>query len=218
MIVSPTNRNTRKFNNIIINDLMPGEALVCDSVDSAILDAEKDEAYFSPQFLNTLHPTGMPPHRLLIKKGAIYMLICTMSVERGLCNGTRFVIHSCDNKFLLVCKQIAGARKGELFCLPRFLLTPTEKGCAFNFSRGQFPIIPAFAMTINKAQGSTVEELGVDLTSDVFSLNQSWSGVCGIFTGQGVAVSACAFARGEVLSQKCGFHTTFQGSFGHGIP
>ena len=173
-IVSPTNRNTRKFNDIIINDLMPGEALVCDSVDSAILDAEKDEAYFSPQFLNTLHPPGMPPHRLLIKKGAIYMLIRTMSVERGLCNGTRFVIHSCDNKFLLVCKHIAGSRKGELFCLPRFLLTPTEKGCAFNFSRRQFPIIPAFAMTINKAQGSTVEELGVDLTSDVFSHGQAY--------------------------------------------
>jgi hypothetical protein len=109
----------------------------------------------------------------MIKVGAIYMLIRTINVQKGLCNGTRFVVHNCDNKFMLVCKHISGIMDGELFCLPRLLLSPTDK-YPFAFQRRQFPCIPAFAMTINKCQGSTFQELGVDLTSDVFSHGQAY--------------------------------------------
>jgi hypothetical protein len=115
----------------------------------------------------------LPPSKLLIKEGAIYMLIRSLNVEKGLCNGTRFVVHNCENKFMLVCRHICGIREGELFYLPRLLLSPTEK-YPFSFQRRQFPCIPAFAITINKCQGSTFQELGVDLSSDVFSHGQAY--------------------------------------------
>jgi hypothetical protein len=172
-IVSPTNKNTRAFNEIIINDLMPGEALECESVDRVAKEASKDPCFLSPEFLNKLHPPGLPPSKLFIKVGAIYMLIRSLNVDKGLCNGTRFVVHNCDNKFMLVCRHIAGIREGELFYLPRLLLSPTAK-YPFAFQRRQFPCIPAFAITINKCQGSTFQELGVDLTSDVFSHGQAY--------------------------------------------
>jgi ATP-dependent exoDNAse (exonuclease V) alpha subunit len=38
--------------------------------------------------------------------------------------------------------------------------------------RMQFPVRPAFAMTINKSQGQTFEFVGVDLTSEVFAHGQ----------------------------------------------
>jgi hypothetical protein len=96
---------------------MPGEALECNSVDKVVLEAGKDPCFLTPEFLNTLYPPGLPPSKLLInlKGGAIYMLIRSLNVEKGLCNGTRFVVHECDNKFMLVCRHISGIREGELF-------------------------------------------------------------------------------------------------------
>jgi hypothetical protein len=152
---------------------MPGEALECLGADKVVIEAGKDPCFLTPEFLNTLHPPGLPPHQLHIKVGAIYMLIRSINVNKGLCNGTRFVVHNCDNRFLLVCRHVSGIHEGELFCLPRFLLSPTEK-YPFSFQRRQFPCIPAFAMTINKCQGSTFDELGVDLTSDCFSHGQAY--------------------------------------------
>lgn len=38
--------------------------------------------------------------------------------------------------------------------------------------RRQFPIVPAFAMTINKSQGQTIERAGIYLSSAVFAHGQ----------------------------------------------
>ena len=78
--MSPTNKNTRAFNHIIIKELMPGEVLECVGVDKVVLEAGKDPTFLSPEFLNNLHPPGMPPHKLLIKVGALYMLIRSINV------------------------------------------------------------------------------------------------------------------------------------------
>ncbi|ETN78459.1 hypothetical protein NECAME_02896 [Necator americanus] len=41
------------------------------------------------EYLNTLEPTGMPPQELLLKKGAVVMLLRNLDVVSGLCNGTQ---------------------------------------------------------------------------------------------------------------------------------
>ena len=66
-IVSTTRRNAIEFNKIIIDHLMPGNPLVCNSVGNVIMDSKKSGTFFPPEFLNTLDPPGMPAHRLLIK-------------------------------------------------------------------------------------------------------------------------------------------------------
>jgi hypothetical protein len=38
--------------------------------------------------------------------------------------------------------------------------------------RRQFPIIPAYAITINKSQGQTFDHVGIDLQTAVFSHGQ----------------------------------------------
>lgn len=43
---------------------------------------------------------------------------------------------------------------------------------AFKFSRRQFPVQLAFALTINKAQGQSVKYVGLDLHIPVFSHGQ----------------------------------------------
>ncbi|GMF46073.1 unnamed protein product [Phytophthora fragariaefolia] len=42
----------------------------------------------------------------------------------------------------------------------------------FRLRRKQFPVVPAFAMTINKAQGQTIQNLGLYLATPCFSHGQ----------------------------------------------
>ena len=50
------------------------------------------------------------------------------------------------------------------FILPRITSTSPPK-YQFQFSRCQFPIRPAFAMTINKSQGGTLKRIGLDVST-----------------------------------------------------
>ena len=54
----------------------------------------------------------------------------------------------------------------------RITLSSDEEGMSTKFTRHQFPIRPAFAMTINKSQGQTFERVGVDLRKGVFDHGQ----------------------------------------------
>ena len=56
--------------------------------------------------------------------------------------------------------------------LQRTTLTYRYWGCPFVLQRTQLPIRVAFAMTINKAQGLTLQRIGVYLQDDVFSHGQ----------------------------------------------
>jgi ATP-dependent DNA helicase PIF1 len=49
-------------------------------------------------------------------------------------------------------------------------MIPTDM--SFQFKRLQFPIRLAFAMTINKSQGQTLEICGLDIETDCFSHGQ----------------------------------------------
>jgi len=57
--------------------------------------------------------------------------------------------------------------------IPRIQLSPPEnEGYPFKFIRKQFPIRLCFAMTINKAQGQTIPNVGLYLPQHVFSHGQ----------------------------------------------
>ncbi|KAK3814867.1 MAG: hypothetical protein J3Q66DRAFT_267774, partial [Benniella sp.] len=62
--------------------------------------------------------------------------------------------------------------------LPRIPLTTTEDGTSpAIFRRRQFPLKSAFAMTINKAQGQTLETVGLYLPRPVFGHGQLYVGL-----------------------------------------
>jgi hypothetical protein len=44
-----------------------------------------------------------------------------------------------------------------------------EERKTLSFSRLQFPIKPAFAMTIHKVQGQTLSNIGISLNTEIFS-------------------------------------------------
>ena len=49
------------------------------------------------------------------------------------------------------------------------MITPTDTDYPIEIKRVQFPVRSAFAMTINKAQGATLNKVGIYLDDPVFS-------------------------------------------------
>lgn len=47
---------------------------------------------------NSITPSGLPPHRLLLKPGCIVILLRNLDVPKGLCNGTRLKVRDTGKK------------------------------------------------------------------------------------------------------------------------
>ena len=113
------------------------------------------------EFLNTLNE-GMPPHELRLKRGAPIMLLRNIDPSNGLCNGTRLIVDSVVNNRLLKA-TIAGTEQEVL--IPRIRLNPTDGTYPFKWSRRQFPVKMAAAITANKGQGQTYKVVAGDLSA-----------------------------------------------------
>jgi len=90
-----------------------------------------------------------------------------------LCNRTRIVVLNVRRK-VLQCRIISKDRrfKGKVVLIPRIRLLPNAKTLPVPLKRLQFPVRLAFAMTINKSQGQSVEYVGINLQISVFSHRQ----------------------------------------------
>ena len=55
--------------------------------------------------------------------------------------------------------------------IPRINLTPSDPTIPFQMMRKQFPIKIAFAITINKAQGHTLQKAGLYLPEPIFRMD-----------------------------------------------
>ena len=119
-----------------------------------MLDAATEGASIYPtEFLNSLSPSGMPPHTLRLKINLPVVLLRNIDPDNGLCNGTRLI---CRNlaRHVIEAEIITGRQTGKRVFIPRIPFHTAENEMnTVQFSRRQFPLRPAFAMTINKSQG-----------------------------------------------------------------
>ena len=121
------------------------------------------------EYLNTLKPNGFPQHLLNLKPGMPLMLLRNISPRQGLCNGTRVVFDRCVENKLLQCRIV---ETNQIVFIPRITFIPKLNEYPFEWQRRQFPVRPAFAMTINKSQGQTLKFAGVWLRGEVFTHGQ----------------------------------------------
>ena len=158
-ILAPRNLDVAYINDIVL-DLLPGETTTYFSADTVTEGAA--ELYFS-EYLNSLTLSGMPYRRLSLKIGATVILLRNLSPLHGLCNGTRLQITHLGRNFIggII---LTGTCKGQTAYLPRIEITSSpDSDLGFQLNRRQYPIRLAFAMTINKSQGQSLEVVGVGL-------------------------------------------------------
>ena len=91
--------------------------------------------------------------------------------SKGLCNGTRLIIHRLHER-VLDAEILTGANAGDRVLLSRIKLAPSDAALPFTLQRIQFPIRLSYSMTVNKSQGQTFDKLGIFLAEPVFSHGQ----------------------------------------------
>lgn len=171
VILCPKNYDVMEINNEILSRL-EGEQKEYISIDSA--EDENNENYDTTlpvEFLNSLNPNGLPPHKLKLKIGMVVILLRNINLSNGLCNGTRLIITELK-QYSIRAKIITGNNSGKIVLLPRINLSPSKEEIPFNMTRRQFPIRLGCALTINKSQGQSFEKVGIFLPSPVFSHGQ----------------------------------------------
>nr|XP_027078742.1 uncharacterized protein LOC113702010 [Coffea arabica] len=122
--------------------------------------------------LNSLTPNGFPPHKLLLKPYCPIMLLRNIDPPQGLCNGTRLICKSLSSNIIhavITCGEFA---EKEVFIHKICFRAQNNSDSPVLFERIQFPVRPCFAMTINKAQGQTLDFVGIYLRESIFSRGQ----------------------------------------------
>jgi len=170
MILTTRNKDAQKATNDIMTDKIPGYTRMYKSADSTGMD-NPGNTILPDEFLNSLNPSGLPPHELKLKVGIPIILIRSIAPKSGLYNGARLRIDSLD-RYVLTATILTGICIGQQVKIPRIDFYFRQPLLPFTLIRCQFPILVAFAITINQSQGQGFDHVGIYLPSPVFSHGQ----------------------------------------------
>ena len=189
-ILAGTNENVMELNTELL-EKFPGEKTVLLGADSVEFDDPGMNNYqpYSVEFLNSLVSSSLPLACLALKVGCPVMLLRNLDPSKGLCNGTRLRVLQIRTR-VLKCRIISGDRKyaGKVVFIPRITLAPTAEDLPIPLRRRQFPVRLAFAMTVNKSQGQSLKNFGLDLRTPVFSHGQLYVGLSRCTSGNRLKV------------------------------
>jgi ATP-dependent DNA helicase PIF1 len=175
----------------------PAQRRTYHSADSVVQGEQR--GVYPTEFLNSLNMSGVPPHTLTLQEGCLVILLRNMS--GGLANGTRLIVVKLM-QHIIDAEIATGLDKGRRVFIPHLSITPSGmERMPFTLCRQQFPLRPAFAMTINKAQGQTLQIVGVYLPKPVFCHGQLY-----------VAFSWCGSRRGVRVLVRGGTRATMNGA------
>ncbi len=90
---------------------------------------------------------------------------------------------------VILAEVINGAHAGRVEMIPRVPLdTSSDPRVPFTHVRHQFPVRLAYAMTINKSQGQTLDRVGLLLPEPVFSHGQLYVACSRVRNGESLKI------------------------------
>ena len=123
---------------------------------------------------------------LKLKKGALVMCLANLDIDAGICNGSQGVI-----------VDFVHSTTGSMYPIVRFLNGITMQISPKIYQHGDYPRIGieqlplrlAWAFTIHKSQGITLDIAEMDLGSNVFEYGQSYVGLSRVRSLEGLYLS-----------------------------
>ncbi len=206
-ILAPRNDAVDKLNDMLL-DRMPGQLTVRFSNDRS-KDPDDDEHY-SIEYLNSLRFPNLPQHQFRVKAGCPATLLRNLNPQVGLCNGTRLRVSNIRGR-VIECVILSGPFAGNTEMIPRIPLdSPENTHNAVRFTRVQYPLRLAFAMTINKAQGQSLDRVGLLLDPPVFSHGQLYVALSRVTQPYGIRLAVPIESTEQGLIRNVVFDEVFR--------
>ncbi len=184
-VLCPTNEAAEEVNEFMTTRF-PGDERSYLSSDTLI---DGSNVQFPEEFLNTLCTSGMPPHKLNLKKCCPVMLIRNLDPSKGHCNGSRYIVSGMYDHVIDV-TVATGVHVGRRIMIPRISTCPTESVFPFRMKRRQFPLRKCFGMTANKSQGQGLKKVGIYLKKDFFSHGQVYVAMSRVSSKKNIKILA----------------------------
>ena len=129
---------------------------------------------YPTDFLNSVTLSSMPPHAVTLEAGAPVMLLQNLRAGPGygLHKGTRMIFLILSQRVVVEVEISSGVNRGNCILILHITIAPSDAELPFTLKCHQFPLCPCFAMSSNKAQGQTLQFVGIYLPDHVFTQGQ----------------------------------------------
>jgi hypothetical protein len=167
-ILTPKNVDVAIINKLCLETITSGQDVNFYSHDEVY---NPENRLVTPvELMNSIEDGSLPPHHLVLCVGCPIMVLRNIDPSGGVCNGTRLIVKSL-HQHVIEAEITTGSHIGDIAFIPkiRFHYQSKNGRNPIDFRRTQFPVRLAFAMTINKAQGQTLNSIGLYLPDHVFS-------------------------------------------------
>ncbi len=167
------------------------------------------EAEYSglPDKVEFLKKNCMASQSLKLKVGAQVMMIKNTYQKEGIINGSLGIVQSFSTKKSYPVVEFANGKiltiAPEEWVIERY--DEEKKIVVTDASTSQVPLILAWAMTIHKSQGLTLDKISCDL-SDVFSPGQAYVALSRARSLEGIFIESINFNRISTSRDAVGFY------------
>jgi len=154
--------------------------------------------------IRTLISSLNSPELLELKVGAFVMCTVNLDLESGICNGSQGVVVSLDRggatgKFIPTVRFMNGITR-------RVEVHYTQSDEYPRIAVGQLPLCLAWAMTIHKIQGATLDVAEVDVGKEIFECGQTYVALSRVRSLDGLRLSAFDASRIRVNAKVASFY------------
>jgi ATP-dependent exoDNAse (exonuclease V) alpha subunit len=132
---------------------------------------------FKPEVVsntNLTHFKNIKDEKLYLKIGAQVMLTVNLDTDSGLVNGNRGVIIDYDSKTGITVKFLNGTYLITPYCYEYEYIIDDKNESKVKYIIKQYPLILAYALSIHKVQGCTLDYAIIDIGYSVFESSMSY--------------------------------------------